>query len=173
MVHDTIPVLKIRSYLKNPQLPYFRLPALQKIKRNDIVVFSWPADTVRQFFVKEKRVDKPIDKKSNYVKRCVGIPGDTLEIIDGLVHNNGQKNLYSKRTKIQFTHSAYAKKGVSSRKLLSKGFESFYRKYKIENISENSYRRLLPHILRTSGNSADNFSVITDAKGLPLSLIHI
>ena len=52
MVHDTIPVLKVRSYLKNPQLPYFRLPALQKIKRNDIVVFSWPADTVRQFFVK-------------------------------------------------------------------------------------------------------------------------
>ena len=91
MVHDTIPVLKVRSYLKNPQLPYFRLPALQKIKRNDIVVFSWPADTVRQFFVKEKRVDKPIDKKSNYVKRCVGIPGDTLEIINGLVHTNGEK----------------------------------------------------------------------------------
>jgi signal peptidase I len=110
MVHDTIPGLKIRSYLKKPQLPYFRLPALQKIKRNDIVVFSWPADTVRQFFVKEKRVDKPIDKKSNYVKRCVGIPGDTLEIIDGLIHTNGTKNTYSSRTKIQFSHSAYAKK---------------------------------------------------------------
>ena len=78
IVHDTIPVLKTKSYLKKPQLPYFRFPALQKIKRNDIVVFSWPADTVRQFFVREKRVDKPIDKKSNYVKRCVCIPGDTL-----------------------------------------------------------------------------------------------
>ena len=171
MVHDTIPLLKVRSYLKKPQLPYFRLPALKRIKRNDIVVFSWPADTVRQFFVKEKRVDKPIDKKSNYVKRCVGIPGDTLEIIDGFVHTNGQKNHYSSRTKIQFSHSAYAKKGVSSKKLLSKGFESFYRKYKIENITETSYRQLLPYILRTSGNSADNFSVFTDAKGLPNKLV--
>ena len=171
MVHDTIPLLKVRSYLKKPQLPYFRLPALKRIKRNDIVVFSWPADTVRQFFVKEKRVDKPIDKKSNYVKRCVGIPGDTLEIIDGFVHTNGQKNSYSSRTKIQFSHSAYAKKGVSSKKLLSKGFESFYRKYKIENITETSYRQLLPYILRTSGNSTDNFFVFTDAKGLPNKLV--
>jgi signal peptidase I len=171
MVHDTIPLLKVRSYLKKPQLPYFRLPALKRIKRNDIVVFSWPADTVRQFFVKEKRVDKPIDKKSNYVKRCVGIPGDTLEIIDGFVHTNGQKNRYSSRTKIQFSHSAYAKKGVSSKKLLSKGFESFYRKYKIENITETSYRQLMPYILRTSGNSTDNFFVFTDAKGLPNKLV--
>jgi signal peptidase I len=62
MVHDTIPVLKIRSYLKKPQLPFMRLPGLQKVERNEIVVFSWPADTVRQFFVKEAGVRKPIDK---------------------------------------------------------------------------------------------------------------
>lgn len=171
MVHDTIPVLKVRSYLKNPQLPYFRLPALQKIKRNDIVVFSWPADTVRQFFVKEKRVDKPIDKKSNYVKRCVGIPGDTLEIINGLVHTNGEKNNYSSRARIQFSHSAYAKKGVSSRNLLAEGFESFYRRYKIENITESSYRELIPYIIGRSGNTVENFVVITEAKGLPTDLI--
>ena len=62
MVHDTIPLA--RAILsKNPQLPYMRLPKLQRIKRNEIVVFSWPADTVRQFFKKEARVDKPIDKK--------------------------------------------------------------------------------------------------------------
>jgi signal peptidase I len=171
MVHDTIPGLKIRSYLKKPQLPYFRLPALQKIKRNDIVVFSWPADTVRQFFVKEKRVDKPIDKKSNYVKRCVGIPGDTLEIIDGLIHTNGTKNTYSSRTKIQFSHSAYAKKGVSSKKLLAEGFESFYRRYKIENITVSSYQQILPYIINRTGNTPDNFVVTTESKGLPPRLI--
>ncbi|MDG1763357.1 MAG: signal peptidase I [Flavobacteriaceae bacterium] len=171
MVHDTIPGLKIRSYLKKPQLPYFRLPALQKIKRNDIVVFSWPADTVRQFFVKEKRVDKPIDKKSNYVKRCVGIPGDTLEIIDGLIHINGTKNTYSSRTKIQFSHSAYAKKGVSSKKLLAEGFESFYRRYKIENITVSSYQQILPYIVNRTGNTPDNFVVTTESKGLPPRLI--
>ena len=53
MVHDTLPLVKTKSYLKFPQLPYMRLPALQKIKRNDIVVFSWPVDTVEQFFRKK------------------------------------------------------------------------------------------------------------------------
>jgi len=75
MVHDTIPIIKKRSYLNKPQIPYFRLPGFETPKKNDIVVFSWPADTVTQFFVKSKGVKKPIDKKSNYVKRCVGTPG--------------------------------------------------------------------------------------------------
>ena len=64
MVHDTIVGTGIRSYLNKPQIPYFRLPGFQNIKRNEIVTFSWPADTVRKFFVREKGVKKPIDKKS-------------------------------------------------------------------------------------------------------------
>jgi len=171
MVHDTIPVLKTKSYLKKPQLPYFRFPALQKIKRNDIVVFSWPADTVRQFFVREKRVDKPIDKKSNYVKRCVGIPGDTLEIIDGFIHTNGIKNVLPERAEVQYTFNVYAKKGVSSRKLLAEGFEDFNRTYKIENITESSYQQLIPYIVGRKGNTVENFSVITESRGLPTDLI--
>ena len=171
MVHDTIPVLKTKSYLKKPQLPYFRFPALQKIKRNDIVVFSWPADTVRQFFVREKRVDKPIDKKSNYLKRCVGIPGDTLEIIDGFIHTNGIKNVLPERAEVQYTFNAYAKKGVSSRKLLAEGFEDFNRTYKIENITESSYQQLIPYIVGRKGNTVENFSVITESRGLPTDLI--
>ena len=170
MVHDTIPVIKTKSYLKKPQLPYFRLPALQKIKRNDIVVFSWPADTVRQFFVREKRVDKPIDKKSNYVKRCVGIPGDTLEIIDGFIHTNGIKNILPERAEVQYNFNAYAKKGVSSRKLLDEGFEDFDRIYKIENITESSFQQIIPYITGRRG-TADNFYVYTGSKGLPTDLI--
>ena len=171
MVHDTLPVLKIKSYLKKPQLPYFRLPTLQKIKRNDIVVFSWPADTVRQFFVREKRVDKPIDKKSDYVKRCVGIPGDTLEIIDGFIHTNGIKNILPERAEVQYTFNAHAKKGVSSRKLLAEGFEDFNRTYRIENITESSYQQLIPFIIGRRGNTVEDFSVITESKGLPTELI--
>ncbi|MET6990253.1 signal peptidase I [Sediminicola arcticus] len=104
MVHDTLPILKTKSYLSKPQLPYFRLPGFQKVKRNDIVVFSWPADTVRQFFKKEKGVRKPIDKKSNYVKRCVGTPGDSLSIINGDVYINGNKLVLSDRAKPMFLH---------------------------------------------------------------------
>ena len=172
MVHDTIPLLKTRSYLKKPQLPYLRLPGVKKIKRNEIVVFSWPADTVRQFFVKEKRVDKPIDKKSNYVKRCVGVPGDTLEILNGFVYTNGSKNILPDRAKVQYTHYAYSQKGVSSRKLSSKGYSDYTRTYKIENISENTYKQILPYIIGRKGNTIEDFRVITGSKGLPTKLIY-
>ena len=172
MVHDTIPLLKTRSYLKKPQLPYLRLPGVKKIKRNEIVVFSWPADTVRQFFVKEKRVDKPIDKKSNYVKRCVGVPGDTLEILNGFVYTNGSKNILPDRAKVQYTHYAYSQKGVSSRKLSSKGYSDYTRTYKIENISETTYKQILPYIIGRKGNTIEDFRVITGSKGLPTKLIY-
>ena len=172
MVHDTIPILKIRSYLKKPQFPYLRLPGIKKIKRNEIVVFSWPADTVRQFFVKEKRVDKPIDKKSNYVKRCVGVPGDTLEIIDGLVFTNGSKNVLPERAKVQYIHYAYSQKGVSSRKLGVEGYSDYTRLYKIENITEQSYKQILPYIIGRKGNTREDFKVITESKGLPSKVIY-
>ena len=172
MVHDTIPLLKTRSYLKKPQLPYLRLPGVKKINRNEIVVFSWPADTVRQFFVKEKRVDKPIDKKSNYVKRCLGIPGDTLEILNGFVYTNGSKNILPDRAKVQYTHYAYSEKGVSSRKLSSKGYSDYTRTYKIENISETTYKQILPYIIGRRGNTIEDFRVITGSKGLPTKLIY-
>ena len=172
MVHDTIPILKIRSYLKKPQFPYLRLPGIKKIKRNEIVVFSWPADTVRQFFVKEKRVDKPTDKKSNYVKRCVGLPGDTLEIINGFVFTNESKNVLPERAKVQYTHFAYAQKGVSSRKLGAEGYSDYTRLYKIENITEQSYKQILPYIIGRKGNTREDFRVITESKGLPSNVIY-
>src|SRR6478672_1554058 len=72
MVHDTLPLLKVKSYTKWPQLPYFRFPGFEKIKNNDIVVFNWPRDTLFNMYLPaDKRYDKPIDKKTNYVKRCV------------------------------------------------------------------------------------------------------
>lgn len=106
MVHDTIPVLGSKSYAKNWQYPYLRLPGFQKIKRNDIVVFGWPVDTLTNINNPNSAVDiKPIDKKSNYVKRCVGIPGDTLELRDGYVYINGEKNELPDRARLQFHYT--------------------------------------------------------------------
>ena len=167
MVHDTIPIIKKRSYLKKPQLPYFRIPGFQDVKRNDIVVFSWPADTVRKFFVREKGVQKPIDKKSNYVKRCVGTPGDSLEIINGFVHINGEKSILPDRAKTQYTHYGYNSKGVSSRKLLNAGYKDFTRKYRIENITQERYNALQPYILGRLSDDINNFIVITPSAGIP------
>ena len=52
----------------------------------------------------DKNYYKPIDKKTNYVKRAVGIAGDTLEIIDGYVYINGEKNNLPDRAKLQFSY---------------------------------------------------------------------
>ena len=105
MVHDSIPLTKSRSYLTWPQLPYMRLPGIQTIKRSDIVVFNWPVDTVYRFFdTSKRRAYKPVDKKSNYVKRCVGIPGDNLSIKDGIVYIDGKILQLPERAKPQFSY---------------------------------------------------------------------
>jgi signal peptidase I len=72
LVHHTMPVVGGKSYSESVKLPYHRMKGLGEVKRNDCVVFNWPAETL----------GRPIDKKENYVKRCVGIPGDKIEIID-------------------------------------------------------------------------------------------
>lgn len=117
MVHDTLPLLKSKSYLFSDnfskketsifnkfQLPYFRLPGFQKIKRNEIVVFNQPADTLLDMndFNPKRNYYKPIDKKTNLVKRCVAIPGDSLEIKGGYVYINGQREKLSERAKPQY-----------------------------------------------------------------------
>ncbi|WP_291131400.1 signal peptidase I [Flavobacterium sp. UBA7682] len=105
MVHDTLPIIKTKSYLSWPQLPYFRFPGFEKIEKNDIVVFNWPADTVYKFFDTSGRsIIKPIDKKSNYVKRCQGTPGDNLEIKNGVVHINGKELILPERAKPQHAY---------------------------------------------------------------------
>ena len=111
MLHDTIYGTKTKSYLTKPQLPYFRLPGFQDIKRNDIVVFSWPVDTLVDITPGNMRgsVRKPIDKKSNYVKRAVGVPGDSLEVRDGYVYINGEKNDLPDRARIQFSYTIVSK----------------------------------------------------------------
>ena len=117
MVHDTIPIIKKKSYLFSDdfsnrktsllnkfQLPYLRLPGFQKIERNEIVVFNQPADTLLDMndFHPDRNYYKPIDKKTNLVKRCVGIPGDSLEIRNGYVFINGKRTVLPDRAKPQY-----------------------------------------------------------------------
>src|SRR6218665_1368161 len=119
MVHDTVPVLKKKSYLFDDnlaeketswknffQLPYLRLPGFQTIKHNDIVVFNQPADTLLDMnkFSPERNYYKPVDKKTNLVKRCVGIPGDILELKNGHVFINGKESRLPDRAKLQFAY---------------------------------------------------------------------
>ena len=133
MVHDSLPFTGTASYLKKPQLPYTRLPGLQKIKNNDIVCFNWPADTLATMWGDNsgKFTYKPVDKKTNYVKRSVGIAGDSLEIRDGYVYINGIKNDLPYRGKLQFYYTYEAKKPIDRNTypkfLLNKGRTGVYK----------------------------------------------
>ncbi|NVK52160.1 MAG: signal peptidase I [Flavobacteriaceae bacterium] len=116
MVHDTLPFVgksyvsdskDEQSWLNKLSLPYMRVPGIQKIKRNDIVVFSWPADSLNYMWGDKSGnfTYKPIDKRTNYVKRCVGIPGDSLEVRDGYVYINGKRTVLPDRAKPQYIFS--------------------------------------------------------------------
>lgn len=171
MVHDTLPLLGIKSYLNKPQLPYFRLPGFKKIKRNEIVVFSWPADTVRIFFKKEKGVKKPIDKKSNYVKRCVGIPGDSLSVIDGFVYINGKQTELPDRAKPMYDYMVYANKGVSSKLLQKLGVDDFRRKYISSPINQQQADVLNNYIMGFNRRPDGQLELYTGYKGIPIEVI--
>ena len=159
MVHDTIPFIKTKSYLNKDQLPflaelpYFRLPGLQEIKRNEIVCFNWPVDTMLNMFYTDKKYYKPIDKKTNYVKRAVGIAGDTLEVINGYVYINGEKNKLPDRAKLQFSYLVQPKKNKFNPKVMINNYDITDRfgpinsnyTYKFMGISEKSLEKLKNH----------------------------
>lgn len=79
LADNTIWGTKIPSYLDWIQLPVTRLPGYTSLKRNDVVVFNYPID------------EAPVDMKTHYIKRCVAVAGDKLEIKSGQVYINGQK----------------------------------------------------------------------------------
>lgn len=141
MVHDTLPVVNTPSYLKEPQIPYLRIPGFQDIERNDIVVFNWPADTLFNMYKQaDKKYEKPIDKKTNYVKRCVGIAGDSLEIRDGYVFIDGKQTVLPDRAKTQFYYTVISKKYLSAQYLKEDiGTTEFNRFYKIGKAAAARY----------------------------------
>ena len=70
-----IPLTSI--HLPGVTFPYHRLPGFSEVQRGDPIVFNYPPD------------DEPIDRKVHYVKRVIGMPGDTLSVRDKLVHIDG------------------------------------------------------------------------------------
>jgi signal peptidase I len=109
---NRMPLVGGKSYFEWPQWPYKRLRGFGEVQRNDIVVFNFPAgDTVAlnrenpDYYtsVAERGhhavwtnkgefgevVYRPVDRRENFVKRCVGLPGDTVQIINNQVYING------------------------------------------------------------------------------------
>jgi signal peptidase I, bacterial type len=113
LAQHTLPIVETKSYIEWPQWGYKRLKGTGHVKRNDIVVFNFPAgDTVAlkaqnhdyhelvyKFGWTEVNsgnanfgeiVYRPVDRRENYVKRCIGVPGDSLQIIENQVYINGE-----------------------------------------------------------------------------------
>lgn len=113
LVHNEMPIIGTKSYLSTPQLKYHRLKGFRNVERGDIVVFNFPAgDTVmskvqnpdyytliemygRDRVLNDKatfgeQIYHPVDRRENYVKRAVGLPGERLQIIDDAVYIDGQ-----------------------------------------------------------------------------------
>ena len=115
LTHHTVPLINTKSYVEWIKLPYHRLPGFGKIKRGDAVVFNFPdGDTLSTAYqsnqsyyslVRENGrenvwnnkgrfgdiIARPVDKRENFIKRCIGLPGETLKIEDAIVYINGQK----------------------------------------------------------------------------------
>ncbi|RZL51077.1 MAG: signal peptidase I [Pedobacter sp.] len=109
--HHTLPfTATTKAYYDGIQWKYRRLPGLQDIKRNDVVVFNFPeGDTVAleqqdgnyyQMLLQADRAaihsnytitSRPVDKRENFIKRCIAIAGDTISMEAGLASVNGKK----------------------------------------------------------------------------------
>ena len=109
----------IPSYSKYIQLGYNRLPGFNTIKNNDIVVFNYPVDDMQE--------NMPFDKKTNYVKRCVGIAGDSLQILDQKIYINGVEQPLPDRSHGQFSY------------IVTTSGSSFRNKFLLENEITEKY----------------------------------
>ncbi|MBD5224731.1 MAG: S26 family signal peptidase [Bacteroidales bacterium] len=125
LVHNELPFGLGKSYMENPSLPYHRLKGMRDVEAGDIVVFNFPAgDTVmsriqnpdyytlisihgRDRVLNDKAtfgevIYRPVDRRENYVKRCVGLPGQRIRIVDGDIYIDGEKFLTPEN--VQFNH---------------------------------------------------------------------
>ncbi|WP_026898090.1 signal peptidase I [Daejeonella oryzae] len=82
-LESTITKHQIKTYWDGIQLNYFRLPGLSEIKKGDIVVFNKPEEA-------EPSYNKPVDVRTNLIKRCQATPGDVLTIVNAQVYINGK-----------------------------------------------------------------------------------
>jgi len=86
----------------NVALPYYQFPKLKEVKRGDIIVFEYPGD----------RDELRHEEIMNYIKRCVGLPGDTITIVDKVLYVNG--GLFPPPPKMKFLNPVPTPRGIGN-----------------------------------------------------------
>ena len=102
LTHQKIWGTDIPSYVDWIQLPQYRLPGFSSVKRGDVVVFNYP--TEHQY---------PTDLKTNYIKRCVGVPGDVIEVKDRQVYINS--DVFPDPPGVQYEYRITANQTINNR----------------------------------------------------------
>ncbi|GAB3782038.1 hypothetical protein GCM10028818_37080 [Spirosoma horti] len=115
LTHQKIWGTNIPSYSTAIQLPSYRLPGFTTVKNGDVVVFNYPPP-------KPNEPAYPTDLKTNFIKRCIGIPGDVLEIRQRQVYVNGKEMAVPTRSETTYF--------IKTTEVLD---ERFFRKYDIVN----------------------------------------
>lgn len=134
-----------KSYIDKPHWDYKRLKGWTSPQKGDIVVFNFPAgDTVclkvqnpdyytlchinGRDIIRQRKdlfgeiVYRPVDRRENYVKRCVGTPGDSLKVVDNVLYTK-EANTWErepKREGIQYNYIVQTDGHVLTQKYLSK-----------------------------------------------------
>ena len=130
-----------KSYLDKPHWEYKRLAGWTSPQKGDIVVFNFPAGdtvcskmqnpdyyTLKHYYgealIRNRKdvfgdiITRPVDRRENYVKRCVGTPGDSLQIIDNVIYVNGERE--PKREGLQLNYFVHTDGHVFGAKYLEK-----------------------------------------------------
>lgn len=134
----------VKSYSELIQLPYFRFPKFQNVKRNEAVVFNFPAgDTVaverqnetyyqllrdlgrKKLWSDYEITTRPVDKREHYIKRCVGLPGDKIEIKNSILFVNGKEAYQSEG--LQYNYLVKFIGGFNAKELEKRDITEIYR----------------------------------------------
>ena len=130
-----------KSYFDKPHWNYKRLAGWTSPQKGDIVVFNFPAGdtvctlmqnpdyyTLKHYYgealIKSRKdvfgeiITRPVDRRENYVKRCVGTPGDSLQIIDNVIYVNGERE--PEREGLQLNYFVHTDGHIFSAKYLDK-----------------------------------------------------
>lgn len=114
LTHQKIWFTEIPSYVEWIQLPQYRLPGISEIKRGDVVVFNVPGMVENNWGLPRSQWKKyPTDLKTNYIKRCVAVAGDVLEIKDRQVIVNG--TALDNPPNMQFSYVVVSKDVINTR----------------------------------------------------------
>ena len=136
LTHQTLWGTEIPSYLSWLQLPYFRLPGFTDIKNNDNVVFNYP-----------RELEHPVDQRVHYIKRCIGIAGDTIEIQNKIAIVNGspleltgeQQSSFLIKSKNQLNDRFFKKRDITEVYNTPHGYMVQTGHYKVDEIKQNPF----------------------------------